>query len=94
MEKTIVCRCEDITYEDVITAIEEGYDDLESLKRRLRLGMGPCQGRTCMPIVLRILAQKTRKKREEIPLPTHRPPATPLPFGIFAQESEEEKNEK
>jgi len=33
----VVCRCEDITYEDVIKAIREGYTDMESLKESLTL---------------------------------------------------------
>ncbi|RLG86368.1 MAG: (2Fe-2S)-binding protein, partial [Thermoprotei archaeon] len=47
----IICRCEDITLDDVEKAIENGYTDLESLKRVLRIGMGPCQGRTCIPLL-------------------------------------------
>ncbi len=81
----VVCRCEDVTYEDVVKAIREGYRDLESLKRKLRIGMGPCQGRTCIPIVARILARETGKKVEEIVLPTRRPPAKPVPLGLFVR---------
>ena len=73
----------------MVKAIEEGYDDIESLKRRLRIGMGPCQGRTCIPLVMRILAQKTGKNREEIEPPTHRPPLTPAPFGLFVGDEDE-----
>ena len=64
MEKNhpvIICRCKDITLEDVERAIDEGTTDLETLKRRLGLGMGPCQGRTCIPLVLGILARKLKK---------------------------------
>ena len=44
MKKTIICRCEDVTEEDVLQAIDEGFEDIEELRKRLRLGMGPCQG--------------------------------------------------
>ncbi|HDN19708.1 MAG TPA: (2Fe-2S)-binding protein, partial [Candidatus Acetothermia bacterium] len=37
-ERTVVCRCEDVTVADVLKAIREGYDTLEELKRRLRVG--------------------------------------------------------
>ncbi|RLE61587.1 MAG: (2Fe-2S)-binding protein, partial [Thermoprotei archaeon] len=30
--KKFVCLCEEVTYEDVVKAIKEGYDDIESLK--------------------------------------------------------------
>ena len=32
-KKAIVCRCEDLTLEDVEKAIDEGYTDLEELGR-------------------------------------------------------------
>ena len=35
--KKIVCRCEDITENEVIKAIEEGYTDLEELRKKLRI---------------------------------------------------------
>ncbi|RLF43410.1 MAG: (2Fe-2S)-binding protein, partial [Thermoplasmata archaeon] len=37
----IVCRCEDITEEDIIKTIDEyGCETLAELKQLLRLGMG------------------------------------------------------
>ena len=87
----IVCRCEDVTYDEVIKAIREGYTDIESLKRRLNIGMGPCRGRICVPIVIKILARELGKKPEEIGYPRERPPITPLPLGIFASGDNDEK---
>ena len=87
----IVCICEDITYEQVVEAIRKGYTDVESLKRKLNFGMGPCRGRVCIPIILRILAKETGKKLEDIGYPSERPPITPLPLGIFAMDGESEK---
>lgn len=88
----IICRCENVTLDDVEKAIEEGFTDLESLKRKLRIGMGPCQGRTCIPLLVRILSRKLRKKPEELLIPTSRPPIVPLPMKIFLIR-EREKNE-
>jgi len=59
MSRKIVCRCEDIDEEEIIKAIEEGYTDFEELRKILRIGMGPCKGRTCIPLVLKILADLT-----------------------------------
>jgi bacterioferritin-associated ferredoxin len=84
----IVCRCEDITKEDILEAIEQGYTTLEEIKRVLRCGMGPCQGRTCTPLILRLLAQKTGKSVAELSIPTTRPPLQPLPIALFAGEEE------
>jgi len=85
---TIICRCNDVTIEDVERAIEEGYQDIESLRKRLRIGMGPCQGRTCIPLLVRILARKLGKKPNEIPLPTVRPPIVPIPLKLFLKSKE------
>ena len=41
---TIVCRCEDVKYESV-----RAIATTRQAKLRTRAGMGPCQGRTCMP---------------------------------------------
>ena len=81
--KKIVCRCNDVTVEEVEALIDSGITDIEELKRLLRIGMGPCQGRTCIPIVLGILARKTGKKPEEIPLPKARVPIRPVRVEVI-----------
>lgn len=40
--ETIVCRCEDVTYDRL-----RGHDSWRSAKLQTRCGMGPCQGRIC-----------------------------------------------
>lgn len=87
--KKIVCRCEDIIEEDVLEAIDEGYTDLEELRKKLRLGMGPCQGRVCIQLVMKILEEKTGRKISEIPFPTSRPPIAPVPLGTLACDEDE-----
>lgn len=79
----IICRCEDITYEDILNAFNAGYKDIESLRRYLKLGMGPCQGKTCIPLLQRILFELTKQFPVDV---TVRPPETPVPFGIFNKE--------
>lgn len=71
--KTIICRCEDITLEEIYQAFEQGYTNFEDLKRQLRVGMGPCQGQTCTEIIQRELAAYLKKDIEEIKLPKVRP---------------------
>jgi NAD(P)H-nitrite reductase large subunit len=89
MKRSIVCRCEDISEEDVISAIEQGYTDIEELRKKLRIGMGPCQGRVCIQLVTRILEKKTGKKISKIPQPTVRPPLIPVSLGTLASEKHE-----
>ena len=86
----IICRCEDVTEEEIIEAIHMGFDSLESLKRHLRVGTGPCQGRTCVPLIMGILARETGKRPDEIEVPTHRPPIKPVPVGALADYARED----
>ncbi len=44
---TPVCRCEGVTLATLHQAVAAGADDLGTLKRLTRAGMGRCQGRLC-----------------------------------------------
>ena len=81
-----VCRCEDITEDEIIETIKK-YDchTLDELKQILRLGMGPCQGRTCLPIAARILARERKKSIEEIDPQTSRPPIIPVAIYMVSE---------
>lgn len=56
----IVCRCEVVTEGDILTAIREpvGATTIGGVKRRVRAGMGRCQGGFCQQKVIEILAQE------------------------------------
>jgi len=85
-DKTLICRCEDLTQKEIEQAIDDGYSTLDELKCRLRLGMGPCQGRSCISLARRVLCQKTGKTQDEIILPTSRPPVVPVSLGTLASD--------
>lgn len=87
-EKVICCRCEDVTEEEVIEAIRSGATTVEELKRILRTGMGPCQGRTCSPMIRSILSRELNIKPQDVEDMTKRPPLKPVPAGIFFQEEQ------
>lgn len=55
MGKIIVCHCEDITSEEVYSALEQGYGGIESIKRFTGIGTGKCQGKCCVVQTLRVL---------------------------------------
>ncbi len=80
-EPLIVCRCEEITEEEIRQAVREGAHTLEELKRSLRVGMGPCQGRTCGPLILRILSQELNLPPENFAEWRKRPPLKPVTIG-------------
>ncbi len=85
-EKVIVCRCEDVTEDEITEAIQSGATTLEDLKRILRVGMGPCQGRTCGSILVSLLARELNKKPKEIKQWNKRPPLKPVHMKIFVEE--------
>ncbi len=56
MGKTIVCHCEDITLAELFSALAQGYNEIETLKRFTGIGTGKCQGKCCIVQTLRVLA--------------------------------------
>jgi bacterioferritin-associated ferredoxin len=76
--QTIVCRCEEVTFEDLEQAAQDGADSLAMLKSFTRCGMGPCQGRMCGATTAEWLATRTGRDTSTIPLPPPAPPAKPV----------------
>jgi len=53
-----VCECESVCYAEVVEQIEaQGVCDLHDLRRRLRIGFGPCQGTFCGARVAALIAR-------------------------------------
>lgn len=86
----IVCRCSDITLDQVRDMIISGVTDIQEIKRITRLGMGRCQGKTCMPIVMREISIITGKSMEEIAPSTFRPPVRGIKLGAIADHANKE----
>jgi bacterioferritin-associated ferredoxin len=84
-EDIIVCRCEEVTLGEIREWINKGYDTFDELKRVLRVGMGPCQGRGCREIILKEIGRATGKGPNEILTGTFRPPAKPVKLGLLAK---------
>lgn len=72
----IICRCSDLTLEDVRALIQAGYTTLDEIKRISRAGMGPCQGRTCSQLILREIASYTGRSIAELDVCVSRPPVS------------------
>lgn len=85
-ENTIICRCSDVTLKQVRDLIKEGYVTYDEIKRITRIGMGPCQGKTCGQLVMREIAGATGQNIKDIKFQTIRPPAVGVKLGLIAGE--------
>ena len=82
----IICRCEQISRGEVKAALHRSIpcDTIDGVKRRVRPGMGRCQGGFCGPLVLQIIAEETGKPLEEI---EKNAPGGELLFGTIKEVS-------
>lgn len=55
---TIICRCENVRLAELEAALADGDPSIGSVKRRTRLGMGPCQGRYCAPVTASMISRR------------------------------------
>ena len=64
----IICRCETVTEAEIVQAIRRtpGATTLDGVKRRLRAGMGRCQGGFCSPKVMEILSRELGIPMEQV----------------------------
>ena len=84
---TIVCRCEELTRQQVEQGIEFGGTSLRTLKVATRLGMGPCQGKMCWPSAARLIAAQTGKSVEACGPVSVRPPVGALEMSDLLSNS-------
>ena len=64
----IICKCENITEQDVINALNGviPVDTVKALKKRTRAGAGICQGGYCERHVLQLISEYKNKKMTEV----------------------------
>ena len=84
-ERTYVCFCEDVSAHDVDQAIDEGFADVQTLKRYTTITMGPCQGKMCGSALAGMCAARngTESGRGETYI-TFRPPYQPVSLAALA----------
>jgi len=80
----IICRCEDITREQILECISEGYETIDEIKCVTRAGMGPCQGRTCRSLIATELSGAYKVPMEDVLMTTFRPPTVPVSLSALA----------
>lgn len=79
-----ICKCMDVTRQEVRCSVAEGFDAVETLKRYTSMGMGPCQGKLCYEAVARLAAIDTGVPAAAAVPTTMRPPFAPVSFGVLA----------
>jgi sarcosine oxidase subunit alpha len=83
-KKSFICFCEDVTVKDIAQAVEEGFDDIQILKRYSTATMGPCQGKMCLKALTGLCAQYTGRTIGDTGGTTARPPVQPVPLAALA----------
>jgi sarcosine oxidase subunit alpha len=82
--KNFVDFDEDLQLRDFENAVQEGFDNIELLKRFTTVGMGPSQGKHSNMNALRILARLTGKTPGQVGTTTARPFFHPVPLSHLA----------
>lgn len=78
MQDLIICRCEEVTLQQLEETAEKFNCTPRELKLRTRAGMGFCGGRTCRPAVDKVVAEITgQQPTNQIPLKVQ-PPVRPI----------------
>ncbi len=64
----IICRCEEVSEGEIMDAINRplGARSMDSIKRRVRAGMGRCQAGFCTPRTMEILSEQAGIPMEKI----------------------------
>ncbi len=64
----IICRCEQISAGEILDACSRSIPvtTTDGVKRRVRAGMGRCQGGFCLPRVIELVAQAALLPQEAI----------------------------
>ncbi|UCB47328.1 MAG: (2Fe-2S)-binding protein [Spirochaetota bacterium] len=81
-----VCRCEEVTEDDVQAAIRAGAKTVDDIKRATRAGMGLCQSKTCYTNIARIIHRELGTPFEEIEPVKIRIPVRPITADVLADE--------
>ena len=72
-----VCRCMGVTVADLDAAWDDGFTELELLKRATLAGIGTCQGGACLPHVRAWIAARIGHRAGAVHRATRRAPADP-----------------
>lgn len=82
--EAIVCRCEDVTIEQIRQCIADGCQTINEIKHMTRAGMGPCQGRTCKMLIAQEISKAYGIPLEEVLMPAFRVPTVPISINAMS----------
>ncbi|MBL8669545.1 MAG: FAD-dependent oxidoreductase [Alphaproteobacteria bacterium] len=85
--QTVLCRCEEVTRQEIEERRAEGFRGAVQLKSTTRMGMGRCQGRNCMATLAALVAADSGASESAVALPKARAPARPIPIGDLLHET-------
>jgi NAD(P)H-nitrite reductase large subunit len=85
-DSIIVCRCEEVTIEQLEDAYHTGAITSRQIKMKTRATMGACQGRVCRNLVDLWMGFKNPLVSKEVEQLSYRPPIRPITFGELAGE--------
>ena len=83
-DRTIICRCEEITLGDIRRRIKDGFTSLDALKKSTSSAMGMCQGRNCGPILKDVLETCVGLPAATLAPLSVRAPIKPVPLSALA----------
>lgn len=69
--------------EELLKTIGDGNLTLNEVKLATRASMGPCQGKTCISLIMRELSTAAGKPVEELGGPRYRVPVKPVTIGAI-----------
>ncbi len=82
-DDVIICRCERVTKKEIVDYIKKtGTKDINAVKAALRVGMGPCGGKTCTELVMHIFRELGIDLKDIEP-PIDRPFTQEVPLKTF-----------
>ena len=82
--ETVICRCEQVTDEEIRNLIGVGIRDINQIKAVTKATMGSCGGKTCIALINSIFSDEGIAL-EEITAPTHRPLFVEVPLNTMAK---------
>lgn len=87
-DDTVICRCEEVSLNEIRRAIRSGASIPDDIKRRTRAGMGYCQGRMCSPAILGIAERELNLRPERIGYARARSPIRPIAMSLLLETPE------